>query len=146
MKFKSLGVLFLLSLASIYFICPAQCAAIQEVGVGSAVDKVTGHQQHQAAPNESTCCQSENRPSHASQEEEQGHCCFNQWESFGASEPQTVLQLQKSTFSFVGLIPTLARISSDSVFFTTYLQLSYNPYTDSPILQRSPRAPPFSLT
>ena len=147
MRFKNLGVLFLLSLASIYFICPVQCAAIREAVADPAVDKVMGHQQHQAETNQSTCCQSENQPSpsHEPQEEEQGHCCLNQWELFGASEPQIVSQIQKDTFSLIALNPIPPRISSDPVFFITYLQLSCNRYTDSSIPQCCPRAPPFSL-
>ncbi len=152
MKYKNLGALFLLSLASVYFICPIQCAAIQEVGENTASDKVSSHHQHRVGSqtvdetNQSVCCQPENQPSpsHERQEEEEGYCCFNQWESLGASEPQLALQIQKDTFSFVVLIPSTPKISSYSVSFTAYLQLPHNPYTDPPIPQFAPRAPPFS--
>ena len=153
MKFKNLCAFFLLSLASVYFICPVQCAAIQEASENTASDKVSSHHQHRTGSqavdetNQSTCCQSDNQPSppHERQEEEGGHCCFNQWESLGASEPQLASQIQKDTFSSVVLIPTTPRISSDSVSFTAYLQLPHKPYTDPPLPQLSPRAPPFSL-
>ena len=153
MKFKNLGALFLLSLASVYFICPVQCAAIQEVGENSASYKASTHHvtrigsQTTDEMNQSTCCQSENQPStpHERQEEEEGHCCFNQWESLGASEPQLALQIQKNTLFSVVLIPTTPNISFDSVSFTAYLQPTHNPYTDPPIPQLSPRAPPFFL-
>lgn len=151
MKMKNLCALFLLSLASIYFICPVQCATIPEVDAHTGSDTVSVHQQHRIGSqtvdgtNSSACCQSENQPSppHERQEEEGGHCCFNQWESLGASEPQLASQIQKDTFSSVVLIPTTPRISSDSVFWSTSLQLPYKSYTDSSILQLSPRAPPF---
>lgn len=153
MKFKNLCALFLLSLASVYFICPVQCAAIQGTGENTASDKVSSHHLHRIGSqtvdetNKSTCCQSENQPSppHERQEEGGGHCCFNQWESLGASEPQLASQIQKDTFSSVVLIPTRPRISSDSVSFTAYLQLPHKPYIDPLIPQLSPRAPPFSL-
>ena len=153
MKFKNLGALFLLSLASVYFICPVQCAAIQEAGENTTSDKVSIHHQHRIGSqavdemNHSVCCQSGNQlsPPHERQEEEEGHCCFNQWESLGASEPQLASQIQKDTFLSVVLIPATPKISSYSVSFTAYLQLPHNPYTDPPIPQCAPRAPPFFL-
>ena len=153
MKFKNLGALFLLSLASVYFICPVQCAAIQEAGENTTSDKVSTHHQHRIGSqavdemNHSACCQSGNQlsPPHERQEEEEGHCCFNQWESLGASEPQLASQIQKDTFLSVVLIPATPKISSYSVSFTAYLQLPHNPYTDPPIPQCAPRAPPFFL-
>ncbi|RKU13407.1 hypothetical protein C6502_03325 [Candidatus Poribacteria bacterium] len=152
MKFKNLGALFLLSLASIYFICPIQCAAIQEAGENRPADRASSHHQHRIVSqtvdetHQSTCCRSENEPS-ASQErqDEEGHCCFNQWESLAASEPQLALQIQKEIFLSVVLIPATPRISSDSVSFTVYLQPRPKPYTNLPIPQLSPRAPPFFL-
>ena len=152
MKFKNLGALFLLSLASIYFVCPVQCAATAEPGGDTSSAKISSHHPHRIGvqpvdeTNPSACCRSENEPS-APQErqEEEGHCCFNQWESFAASEPQLALQIQKDTSLSVVLVPETPRISSDSVSFTVYLQLPPNPYTHLPIPQLSPRAPPFFL-
>ncbi len=154
MKFKNLCALFLLSLASVYFICPVQCAAIQETGKNAASDEVSSHHQHRIdsqtvdETNQSACCESENQPAlpHERQEEEAGYCCFNQWESLGTSEPQLALQIQKDTFLSVVLIPTTPSISPDPVSFTTYLQPTHKPYTDTPIPQLSPRAPPFFLS
>lgn len=153
MKLKNLGALFLLSLASIYFICPVQCAATPETAGITGFDKASSHQQHRIGSqtvdetNSSACCQSENvpPPTKESHRDEEGHCCFNQWEVFGASEPQLASHIQKATVSFVVLIPTTPRIASDSVSFTAYLQLPYKPYTNPPIPQLSPRAPPFFL-
>ena len=153
MKFKNLGALFLLSLASIYFICPVQCAVIPEAGGDTGSDKVLSHQQHRIGSqtvdetNSSTCCESANEPPtpHENRGDEEGHCCLNQWDSLGASEPQLPSQIQKDTTSTVLLISTTLRSFSDSVFFATYLQLSYKPYTDPTLPQLSPRAPPFFL-
>ena len=153
MKIKNLGALFLLSLASVYFICPVQCTVIQEAGENTGSDTVSSHHQHRIGSqavgetSQFTCCQSEKQPSppHEPQEEEQGHCCLNQWDSLGASEPQLASQIQKDTFSFVILIPTTPRISSSAVSFTSHIQLPYNPYADPSIPQLSPRAPPFFL-
>jgi hypothetical protein len=153
MKFKNLGALFLLSLASVYFICPVQCAAIQEAGENTTSDKVSTHHQHRIGSqavdemNHSVCCQSGNQlsPPHERQEEEEGHCCFNQWESLGASEPQLASQIQKDTFLSVVLIPATPKISSGSVSFTPHFYLPDNPYTNPSTLQLSPRAPPLSL-
>ena len=152
MKLKNLGALFLLSLASIYFVCPVQCAAIAEPGGHTPSDTVLSHQQHRIGAqtvdktNPSACCQSENEPSSPQErQEEEGHCCFEQWESLGASEPQLALQIQKDTFLSVALIPATPRISSDSVSFTVYLQSPHKPYTDLLAPQLSPRAPPFFL-
>ena len=152
MKLKHLGAFFLLSLTSIYFICPVQCAANLEAAGDTASDKVSRHQQHRIESqtvdetNQSICCQSENQPvsTHERQGEE-GHCCFNQWDSLGASEPQLPSQLQKDTFSFVILIPATPKISSYSVSSTAHPQRPYKPYIYPPIPQLSPRAPPFLL-
>ncbi len=153
MKLKNLGALFLLSLASIYFICPVQCAAIPEVDGHTGSDKASSHHQHRIdsqtadETKPATCCESGNEPPapHENREDGEGHCCLNQWDSLGSSEPQVALQIQKDTFSLVVLIPTTPRISSDLVPFTAYLQLPYKPYTNPPIPQLSPRAPPFFL-
>ena len=152
MKLKNLGTLFLLSLASIYFVCPVQCAAIAEPGTNAPSDKISSHHPHRIGAqtagetNSSPCCRSENEPS-APQEgqEEEGHCCLNQWDSLGSSEPQVALQIQKDTFSVVVLLPTTPRFFSDSVFYATYFQLPYKPYTDPSLPQLSPRAPPLFL-
>ena len=154
MRFKNLCALFLLPIASVYFICPVLCAAIHGTDEDTIFDKPSNHQQHpirsQTAdePHQSTCCDARNQPtpSHENQEEGEGHCCFNRWESLGTSEPQVVSQIQKVTFSFIVLIPAAPRISSGFVSFTSHQQLSYSPYTDPPTPQLSPRAPPFFLT
>ena len=153
MKFKTFCALFLLSLASVYFICPIQCTAIQEVGENTGSDKISTHHQYRIGSqavdemNLSMCCQSGNQPSppRERQEEEEGHCCFSQWESLGSSEPQLASQIQKGTFPLVLLIPATPKISSYSVSFTAYLQLPHKSYTDPPIPQCAPRAPPFFL-
>ena len=153
MKFKNLCALFLLSLASVYFICPVQCTAIQEASENTASDKVSSHH-HQSMDsqtvdetNPSPCCQSESQPTPTDENrgDEQGHCCFAQWESLGTSEPQLALQIQQDTFSFVVLMPTTPKISPDSVSSTARLQLTYSPYTNPSTSQPSPRAPPFFL-
>ena len=151
MKFKNLGALFLLSLASIYFVCPVQCAAIQAAGENTISDKGSSHHHHQIGSqavdetNQATCCQSENAAPHERQAEEKGHCCFSQWDSLGASELQPALQIQNGTFLSLVLIPTTPRISSGFVSFAAYLQLPHKPSTDPPSPQLSPRAPPFFL-
>ena len=153
MKFKTFCALFLLSLASVYLICPIQCTAIQETGENTGSDKISTHHQHRIGSqavdemSQSMCCQSGNQPSppHERQEEEEGHCCFSQWESLGSSEPQLASQIQKDTFPLVLLIPATPKISSYSVSFTAYLQLPHKSYTDPPIPQCAPRAPPFFL-
>ena len=154
MKFKNLCALFLLSIASVYFICPVQCAAIQGAGEDTISDKVLGHHQRPVGsqtadePSQSACCDANDQSasSNGSQEKGEGHCCFNRWESLGASEPQVFEQIQKGTFSLAELIPAALNISSASVSFTYYLQRFYKPHTDPPLPQLSPRAPPFTLT
>ena len=154
MKFKNLCALFLLLIASVYFICPVQCSALRETDENATSDTVSSHQQHQTGSqttddtNQSTRCHAENQSSlsHDNQEDGAGHCCLNQWEWLGESESQLVSQIQKDKFSFVVLIPATSKISSGSVSFTAHLQLPYNPYADPPIPQFSPRAPPFPLT
>ena len=151
MKFKKLCALFLLSIASIYFICPVLCAAIKETGEGTTSDKASSCQQQPTGSptvdeiDRSTCCQDENEPTspHENHGEEGGNCCFSRWESLESSEPQLASHLQKNTFLSVFLILATPRISSDSVSFTVYLQFSHKPYTDPSLLQLSPRAPPF---
>ena len=153
MKLKNLGALFLLSLASIYFICPAQCVVIPEADGHTGPDKDSSHHQHRIESqtvdetNPPICCESGNEPPapHENREDGEGHCCLNQWDSLGSSEPQVALQIQKDTRSVVVLISSTPQISADSASFTTYLQLPHEPYTDPPPPQRSPRAPPFSL-
>ena len=153
MKFKNLCALFLLSIASVYLICPVQCEVIREAGETTPSDQISIHQRHltrtQTADetNQSTCCNTENQPTppYEKRENKEGHCCFDRWESLGTSEPQLASQIQKDTFSFVVLIPSTPKISSESATFTFHFQFSYTPYTDSPIPQLSPRAPPFSL-
>lgn len=153
MKFKNLCAVFLLSIASVYFICPVQCAAIGEVNGHAAADTGTLHQRYltesESTVNEpeSTCCSTKDQsiPTHENREEREQHCCFNRWESLGDSEPQLPSPIQKATFSSVLLVPVTPKISSILVSFNAHLQLSYNPYTDPPPPQRSPRAPPFFL-
>ena len=153
MKFKNFCAFFLLSLASVYFICPVQCTVIQGAGEDTGSDTVSSHHQHRIGSqavgetSQSICCQSENQPSPSRerQEEEQGHCCLNQWDSLGASEPQLASQIQKDTFSFVILIPATPKISSYSVSSTAHPQRPYKLYIYPPIPQLSPRAPPFFL-
>ena len=154
MRFKNLCALFLLLIASVYFICPVQCAAIGEADGHAASNTASIYQQHLTAPQptaevtESTCCTREDQssPTHDGREEREQHCCFNRWESLGDSEPQPSSQIQKSTNSSVLLVPTTPRLSSNSVFLTAVLQRSLNPYTDTPTPPCSPRAPPFFLT
>lgn len=151
MKFKNFCAVFLLSIASVYFICPVQCVAIGEGDAAS--DTGTLHQHYLTASEsavdetEPTCCSTKDQsvPTHENREERAQHCCFTRWESLGDSEPQLSAPIQKATFSSVLLVPVTPRISSISVSFNTHLQLSYNPYTDPPPPQRSPRAPPFFL-
>ena len=153
MKFKNLCAFFLLLIASVYFICPVQCAAIGEVDGHAASNTPSIYQRYLTAPQstadatESTCCSSEDRsaPTHGSREDRGQHCCFNRWESLEDSEPQPSSQIQKGTYSSAFLVPTRPRISSSSVFLTALLQLSLNPYTDPPPPPCSPRAPPFFL-
>ena len=153
MKYKNLYALFLLSIASVYFICPVQCASPRETGENATSDTVSSHRQHLAGAqttdekNQSTCCRAENQPSspHDNQEDGEGHCCLNQWESLGESEPQLVSQIQTATFSFVVVIPATPKISSGFVSFTPHFYLPDNPYTNPSTLQLSPRAPPLSL-
>ena len=104
MKFKNLGALFLLSLASIYFICPVRCTASPEAGGDAASITVSSHQQHRIASqtvdetSPAACCKTENQPTPAQQHhgDEDGHCCLNQWESLGLSEPQPPITNTKS--------------------------------------------------
>ena len=153
MKLKNLGALFLLSLASIYFICPVQCVAIPEADGHTGSDKDSSHHQHRIdsqtvdKTKSATCCESGNEPPapHENRGAGEGHCCLNQWDSLGSSEPQVALQIQKDTFSLVILISSTPQISADSVSFTAYLQFPHKPHTDPPIPQFSPRAPPFFL-
>ena len=153
MKFKNFCAVFLLSIASVYFICPVQCAAIGEEDGHAAADTGTLHQRYLTESEgtvdepESTCCNTKDQsvPTHENREEREQHCCFNRWESLGDSEPQLSSPIQKATFSSVLLVPVVPRISSIFVSFNARLQLSYNPYTDPPTPQRSPRAPPFFL-
>lgn len=153
MKFKNFCTVFLLSIASVYFICPVQCAAIGEGDGHAAADTGTLHQRYLTESEstvdgpDSSCCNTKDQsvPTHENREEREQHCCFNRWESLGDSEPQLSSPIQKATFSSVLLVPVIPRISSISVSFNARLQLSYNPYTDPPTPQRSPRAPPFFL-
>lgn len=153
MKFKNFCALFLLSIASVYFICPVQCAAIGEADGCTPSDTTSIYQRHPSDPPttleaaQSTCCSSEDESTstHENREESGQHCCFNQWESLGDSEPQFSTQVQKNTFSSVVLFPATPKVCSISGSATAHLQLSYNPYTVPLTPQRSPRAPPFSL-
>ena len=155
MKFKDVYALVLLSISSVYFLCPVLCPALREADCGDAEsDKASIYRQSltlsqtTAETDNPTCCHAENQPvrPHESQNDGDDNCCLNRWELLGASEPQLVSQIQKGKFSFVALIPAIPKISSDSVSFTSYLQFAYKPYKDSPTQQISPRAPPFPLT
>ena len=153
MRFKNLCALFLLLIGSVYFICPIQCAAIGEVDGHAASNTTSLYQLHLTAPQSageatgSTCCSREDQSASTndSREEREQHCCFNRWEALGDSEPQPTSQIQKGTYSFVLLVLTTPRISSNSIFLTALLQLALNPYTDPPPPPCSPRAPPFFL-
>ena len=154
MNFKNFCALFLLSIASVYFICPVQCAAIGEVDGHTPADTTSIYQQHLSEPKttleatQSTCCSAEDgsTSTRENREEREQHCCFTRWESLGDSEPQLSTQVQKDTFSSVVLVPATPKVCSIAGSATAYLQLPYNPYTVPLTPQRSPRAPPFSLS
>ena len=148
MRFKNFCAVFLLSIASVYFVCPVQCAAIGEADTGILHQRDLTDSESRVNEPESSCCNTKDQsvPTHENREERGQHCCFNRWESLGDSEPQLSSPIQKATFSSVLLVPVTPRISSISVSFNAHLQHSYNPYTDPPPPQQSPRAPPFLLT
>ena len=154
MRLKNLCALFLLLMGSVYFICPVQCAAVEEVDGHAASNTASIYQRYLTEPQstiedtESTCCsnEGESADTHESREQKGQHCCFTRWESLGDSEPQLPSQIQKTTYLFVVLVPATSRICSISLFLTGHLQVAYSPYTNPSISQQLPRAPPFILT
>ena len=154
MKFKTTVVLLLLSIISVYFLCPVLCPLIgtQTCGVSNAEQpksqetaSVEQFSEHHASS--STCCRtkkSDTTPGDHSNEEKD-NCCLDHLGILKAREyqrfPQTV---EKSLPSFGAIVPRLT-----IPVFSTNSAVVLNPYLD-PILdstsyQISPRAPPFSF-
>ena len=152
MKLKNLGTLFLLSLASIYFVCPVQCAAIAEPGrtlhlirfrvithIGLAHKPLVKRTRRLAVGLKM------NHPLPKKAKRRKDIVASASGNRLEQVNPKLALQIQKDTFLLVVLIPATPRFFSDSVFYATYFQLPYKPYTDPSLPQLSPRAPPLFL-
>lgn len=154
MKITTPVVLLLLSVFSVYFLCPVLCPSLesrscsvlavsqpQNQGV-AAVSQLS-----EIYSNSLTCCRtktSETSPNRAPREEND-NCCFDHLEIFKTSQhPRTSQTLEQSVPS-VAVIATCIEINAFPTHSTVSLDRYLDFTLDPPSYQISPRAPPFSL-
>lgn len=154
MNSKTTVVLLLLSIFSVYFLCPVLCPLIgtQTCGVSNAeqsksqgIASVWQPSEHHAS--RSTCCRtkkSETTPDDHSGEEND-NCCFDHLGIFKTSEYQRTSQTSEQSLPSVAVIISCIEINTFPAHSTVGLDRYLDPSLDPPSYQISPRAPPFSL-
>ena len=154
MKPKSTVILLLLSIFSVYFLCPVLCPSLgTQTCSASAVSQpqnqwVTAASQiSETQSNGSTCCRtkkSETTPGNDPGEED-GNCCFDHLGIFKTSEYQRTSQTLEQSFKSVAVIASSVEINTFPAHSTVVLDRHLDSSLDPPSYQISPRAPPFSL-
>ena len=154
MKLKTTVILLLLSIFSVYFLCPVLCPSlgVQTCSV-SAVSQpenqgiASGSQLSETRPNSSTCCRtkksettSDNAPG-----EQNDNCCFDHLGIFKTSEHQRTSQTSEKSFPSVAVIASSVEINIFPAHSTVVLDRYPVPTSGPPSCQISPRAPPFFL-
>ena len=155
MKFKTTVVLLLLSIISVYFLCPVLCPLIgtQTCGVSNAEQpknqgtaSVWQFSEHHASRSTS-CCRtkkSETTPDDHSGEEND-NCCFDHLGIFKTSEYQRTSQTLEQPLPSVAVIASSVEINTFPAHSTVVLDRHLDFSLDPPSYQISPRAPPISL-
>ena len=154
MKLKTTVILLLLSIFSVYFLCPVLCPSlgIQTCSVFAVsqptnqwIDSVS--QLSETRSNSSTCCRtkkSETTPDNASGEEND-NCCFDHLGILKTSEHQRTSQTFEKSLPSVAVIASCLEIPSFSTYSTLVLDRHPVPSLNPSSYQISPRAPPFFL-
>ena len=154
MNSKTTVVLLLLSIFSVYFLCPVLCPAIgtQTCGASNAeqlksqgIAAVWQPSEHHASS--STCCRtkkSETTPGDHSGEEKD-NCCLDHFGILKAREYQRFSHTVEKSLPLVAAIVPRLTIPVFSTNSTVVVNPYPNPIPDSTSYQISPRAPPFSV-
>ena len=154
MTVKTAVILLLVSIFSVYFLCPVLCPALQAENCSvSTADQAGSHRLDFALPTSethssgSTCCPTENKGAapDESPEKSDDNCCLDRLELLKASEVNSSSPTPDKLPSFNTLIPARSAIPTLSTSFVPHFQLSPHSSLDPPHYQISPRAPPFFL-
>ena len=150
---KTPVVLLLLSIFSVYFLCPVLCPSLEtrscSVFAGSQATSqgvADVSQFAETRANSATCCRTKTSESSPTNNpgEENDNCCFDRLEIFDTSEyPRSAPTLEQS-FPLVAAIASCIDVNAfptDSAEFLDRYPISY---LDPPSYQISPRAPPFA--
>ena len=154
MKSKTTVVLLLLSIFSVYFLCPVLCSlpGTRTCGASTAEQTksqamVSVSQYSEIRSSSSPCCRtkkSETTPDDHS-DEEKGNCCPDHLGILKASEYQRSSQTSHKSSPLVAVIIPLLAFPVSSTHSAIVLNSYPNPVPDPPSHQISPRAPPFFL-
>lgn len=154
MKLRTSVILLLLSIFSVYFLCPVLCSSVrtESCSVSTVVQPksqgiATDSQFSETHSSSSTCCRTEkNEPTPDNiPGERNDNCCLDHLGILTGSE------YQRSSQSLEKSLPLVAVITPrfEGPAFYTHAAVILNRYPDSildlPSYQISPRAPPFSL-
>ena len=151
---KTTVILLLLSIFSVYFLCPVLCPSLgtqtcsvftvsqpKNQGIASVSQFSETHS------SSSTCCRTRNRettPDNDS-DDRNDNCCFDHLGILKASEYQRFSQTLERSLPLVAVIIPRLAIPVFSAHSTVALNRYPVPILDPPSYQISPRAPPFSL-
>ena len=151
---KTTVILLLLSIFSVYFLCPVLCPSLgtqtcsvftvsqpKNQGIASVSQFSETHS------SSSTCCRTRNRettPDNDS-DDRNDNCCFDHLGILKASEYQRFSQTLEKSLSSVAVIASCLEVRTFFTYSTTVLGCYAVPILDPPSYQISPRAPPFSL-
>ena len=153
MNSKTTIVLLLLSIFSVYFLCPVLCPSLEiqtcsVYAVSQPQNQVVAaaSQFSETQSNSSTCCRSEKSETTPGNDpgEENDTCCFDHLEIFKTIEYQRASQSLEQPISSVAVISSF-ETNTFPAHSTVVLDRYPVPILDSPTYQISPRAPPFTL-
>ncbi|MDE0041091.1 MAG: hypothetical protein OXT74_03595 [Candidatus Poribacteria bacterium] len=154
MKLKTSVILLLLSIFSVYFLCPVLCPTLRAescsvfiIGQSESQVTVSVSQGADTHSSESTCCRTGNRKTTPDGDTDEGNdnCCFDHLGIFKTSEYQRTFQTLEQPFPSVAVIAFSVEINTFPAHFTVVLDRHLDSTLDPPSYQISPRAPPFSL-
>ena len=154
MKLRTTVILLLLSIFSVYFLCPVFCSLVrtESCSVSTAVQPksqgiASDSQFSETHSSSSTCCRTEkyeptpdNIPS-----EGNDNCCLDHLGILTGSEYQRFSQTLEKSLPIVAIITPRLEVPSFYTHSTVVLDRYPDSILDPPSYQISPRAPPFSL-
>ena len=151
---KTTVILLLLSIFSVYFLCPVLCPSLgtqtcsvftvsqpKNQGIASVSQFSETHS------SSSTCCRTRNRETTPDNDSDERNdtCCFDHLGILKASEYQRFSQTLERSLPLVAVIASCLEVRTFFTYSTTVLGCYAVPILDPPSYQIFPRAPPFSL-